>query len=83
MSKYEIRSKFECQNTILNVKIRNSVPVRMSKYDFECQNKKFGPSSNVKIGFCMSKYEIRSQFECQNRILNVKIRNSVPVRMSK
>ena len=55
MSKYEIRSQFECQNRILNVKIRNSVPVRMSKLDFECKNKKFGPSSNVKIGF-----------ECQN-----------------
>ena len=55
MSKYEIRSQFECQNGILNVKIRNSVPVRMSKWDFECQNTKFGPSSNVKMGF-----------ECQN-----------------
>ena len=47
MSKYEIRSQFECQNGILNVKIRNSVPVRMSKWDLECQNTKFGPSSNV------------------------------------
>ena len=51
MSEYEIRSHFECKNRILNVKIRNSVPDRMSKWDFECQNKKFGPSSNVKIGF--------------------------------
>ena len=47
-SKYEIRSPFECQN-ILNVKIRNSVPVRMSKKDFECQNT--NSVSNVKIGF--------------------------------
>ena len=51
MSKYEIRSEVECQNRILNVKIRNLVPVRMSKKDFESQNTKFGPSSNVKIGF--------------------------------
>ena len=37
----------------------------------------------VKIGFTMSKYDIRPQYECQNRILNVKIQFSVPVRMSK
>ena len=67
----------------------------MKKYDikpqFECQNTIFGPSSNVKIGFFlnvkirywprfqMSKYDIPTQCECQNRILNVKIRYSVPV----
>ena len=45
----------------------------MSKYDFECQNNIFGPNSNVKIGFLMSKYDIRSQFECPNKIVNVKI----------
>ena len=31
----------------------------------------------------MSKYDIRPQFECQNRILNVKIRYSARFRMSK
>ena len=31
MSKCDIRSKFECQNRILNVNIRYSAPVRMSK----------------------------------------------------
>ena len=51
MSKYDIGPNLECQNRILNVKIRYSVPVRMSKYDFECQNMIFGPSANVKIGF--------------------------------
>ena len=50
MSKYDNRPKFECQNRILNVKIRNLGPssnvkigFRMSKYDirpdFECQNR--------------------------------------------
>ena len=56
MPKFDIRSKFECQNKILNVKIRYLVPksnvkigFRMSKFDirskFECQNKIL----NVKI----------------------------------
>ena len=68
MSKFDIRPEFECQNRILNVKIRYSarIRIRMSKQDFECQNSIFGPSSNVKIGF-----------ECQNLIFgpnsNVKI----------
>ena len=39
--------------------------------------------SNVKTGFPMSKYDIRPEFECQNRIWNVKIRYTAPVRMSK
>ena len=30
----------------------------------------------------MSKYDIRPQFECQNRILNVKIQQSASVHMS-
>ena len=65
----------------------------MLKYDiqpqFECQNRILNancdiwPSSNVKIGFLMSKFDIQPYFECQNRIFNVKIRYSVPVRMSK
>ena len=49
----------------------------MSKYDI------FGPISHVKIGFLMSKYDILPDFECQNRILNVKIRYSAPFLMSK
>ena len=51
MSKYDIWPNFECQNRILNVKIRCSASVGMSKYDFECQNTIFGPILNVKIGF--------------------------------
>ena len=62
MSKYDIRSQFECQNRILNVKIRYLAKVRMSKYDSEYQNTIFGP--------------ISPDFECQNRILNDKIRFS-------
>ena len=49
MSKFDIRPEFECQNRILNVEIRYSAPVRMSKKDFECQNAIFGPKLNVKI----------------------------------
>ena len=81
MSKSDIRSKFECQNRISNVKMRYSVQVRMSKEDFECQNSIFGPNSNVKKGFRISKCDIPSKFECQNRILNVKIRYSARNRM--
>ena len=51
MSKYDFPSQFECQNIILNVKIRFSDSVRMSKYNFECQNRIFLLSANVKIGF--------------------------------
>ena len=67
MPKFDIRSEFECQN----------------RHDFECQNAILGPNSNVKIGFRMSKFDIRSKFGCQNRILNVKIRYSARIRMSK
>ena len=45
----------------------------MSKEDFECENTIFGLDLIVKIGFLMSKYDIRPQFECQNRIVNIKI----------
>ena len=84
MSKLDIRPEFECQNWILNVKIRYSARIRMSKLDFECQNSIFGPKFecrnkilNVKIRysarFRMSKWD----FECQNSIFgpisNVKI----------
>ena len=55
----------------------------MSKYDFEYQNTIFRLSANVKIGFLKSKYDIRIKCECQNAILNVKIRFSDSVRMSK
>ena len=47
MSKCDIWPKIECQNKILNIKMRYSAPVRMSKKDFECQNSIFGPSSNM------------------------------------
>ena len=48
----------------------------MSKYDIR-------PELNNKIGFRMSKSDIRPEFECQNRISNVKMRYSAPDRMSK
>ena len=48
MSNYNIRPKFECQKRILNVKIRYSAQVRMSKKESEYQNTIFGTISNVK-----------------------------------
>ena len=49
----------------------------MSKYDIRPQNTIFGSISNVKIEFRMSKSrskcDVRPKFECQNRILSVKI----------
>ena len=73
MSKYDFRPKFECQTRISNAKIRYLLLVPMLRLDFDCLNSILGPSSNVKIGLRMSKYDIRPQFECQNRISNVKI----------
>ena len=77
--------QFECQKRISNNKIRYSVPIRIhiSKTYSECQSTIFGPSWNVKIGLRMSKLDIRSQFECQHKIPNVKISYSARVRMSK
>ena len=83
MSKFDIRPEFECQNRILNIKIRYSPLIRMSKWDFGCKNSIFGPNSNVKIGIRMSKFDIQSKFEYQNKILNVKIRYLARTRMSK
>ena len=66
MSKYDIRPVFECQNRILNVKIRYSAQVRISN---RIMNIKIRYSASVR----MSKYD----FECQNTIFgpisNVKI----------
>ena len=48
----------------------------MSKFDI-------WPKSNVKIGFQKSEFDIRPKLECQNRSLNVKMRYSARIRMSK
>ena len=50
MSKFDIRSQFECQHKISNVKISHSARVQMSKWDFESQILIFGPNSNVILG---------------------------------
>ena len=50
MSKFDIRSQFDCQHKILNVKISHSARVLMSKMDFESQILIFGPNSNVILG---------------------------------
>ena len=54
MSIVDIRTHFQCQNKISNVKIRYSDAVRIST-DFGCQNSMFGLSPNVNIVFRMSK----------------------------
>ena len=51
MSKFDIRSQFECQHKILNVKISHSARVLM---DFESQILIFGPNSNVILGILFS-----------------------------
>ena len=43
MSKYDISPQFVCQSRILNVRIRYSAQVQMSKSDFECQYAIFPP----------------------------------------
>ena len=82
MSKFDIRSEFECQKYF---ECQNSIfgPNSKFKKDFGCQNAIFGPNSNVKLGFRMAKCNIRPEFECQNRISNGKIRYSARIRMSK
>ena len=67
-------AQIQITNTISKVGMRNSVRIRKSKWNFKCQNSVFGPNLNVKIGLRMSKCDIRSEFECQNRTLNVKMR---------
>ena len=68
---------------ISTVEKQYSVRIRKSKWNFECQNSVFWPNLNVKIGLRMSKCVIQPESECQNRISNVKMRYSAPVRMSK
>ena len=51
MSKFDIRSQFECQHKISNVKISHSARVLM---DFESQILIFGPNSNVILGILFS-----------------------------
>ena len=51
MSKFDIRSHFECQHKISNVKISHSARVLM---DFESQILIFGPNSNVILGILFS-----------------------------
>ena len=51
MSKFDIRSQFECQHKNSNVKISHSARVLM---DFESQILIFGPNSNVILGILFS-----------------------------
>ena len=54
MLKFDIRSQFEFQHKISNVKISHSARVLMSKLDFESQILIFGPNSNVILGILFS-----------------------------
>ena len=87
-SQFESQIGIECQNTIfmsssnvkialLNVKTRYSASVPMSK--IEIWMSILGLSLSVTIGLIMSKYDIRRQYECQNRIFNVKMWYSATV----
>ena len=55
MSKYDIRPDFECQNRILNVKVRYSASVRMPNMIL-----------NVKIRYSAHFRISKSDFECPN-----------------
>ena len=57
MSKFDIRPKFECQNRILNVKIRYSARIGMSNRIL-----------NVKIRYSARIRMSKKDFECQNSI---------------
>ena len=76
-------AQIQMTNRISMVEMRYSVRIRKSKWNFECKNSVFGPNLNVKIGLRMSKCDIQCEFECQNRISNVKMRYSARIRMSK
>ena len=58
MSKFDIRSQFECQHKISNVKISHSARVLM---DFESQILIFGPNSNVILGILFSESNFINQ----------------------
>ena len=58
MSKYNIVPQFECQNSILNIKIPYSAPVG-------CQNRILNVKILYKASVGMSKYDTRLDFKCQ------------------
>ena len=73
MSKYDIGPQFECQNRILNVKIRYFGPISnfkivfcISKYDIrpqlECQNRILNVTILYSASVGMSKYDTRLDF---------------------
>ena len=84
-----IISHFDIQNPILTFELGPNIEFWHSKSYFDIRIRAkyriltFKILLLSKIGFRLSKFYIRSQFESQNRILDVKIRYSVQVRMSK
>ena len=82
LSKYHIRTQSECQNRILNVKLRYSASVRISKnVKRKAKNEKRKAKSEKRK--TKTRYSASIQMcECQNRILNVKLRYSASVRIS-
>ena len=88
------KSYFDIQNPILTFAMSRkilfwqSLWVRKSYFDIQNPNLTYRIdsvplSSNVKKRFWISKHDIPTQFECQKRILNVKIGFSDSWRMSK
>ena len=72
----KLKWNFEFQHSVVGENLNVKIGLRS-------QNAIFSLNSNVKIGFLLSKCVIPPEFECQNRISNITLRYSAPVRMSK
>ena len=83
MSKYDILPRFECQNSILNVKIRYSAfDLRLFGLFVSSSSWCLGRAAAYDCGTPWTFLLPFFQFECQNRISNVKIQYSASIRMS-
>ena len=72
----KLKWNFECQHSVVGANLNVKIGLRS-------QSAIFSLNSNVKIGFLLSKCVIPPEFECQNRISNITLRYSAPVRISK
>ena len=79
MFKFDSPPQFECRKTKTEKNNNNN----NKKKKKQKKNTILGLNSNVAIDLRISKYDIRPQCVCRNKILNVKIRYSASVRMSK
>ena len=74
-------SNFDIRYLILTFELGPNIEFWHSAFDK--LGFRMSPIRTCQIGFRMSKCNIRPQFECQNRILNVKMWYSVRIRLSK